>query len=110
MSQDFLYLGPTPSEEDCIGVGYDPLGQIAECRRYTDVLRKMFPDYKNHGCSFALRTEYGHTDPQREVVIYFDTEREDSIDFAFNVEGNQPTHWESGDYFPFNPFSDKEWP
>lgn len=70
-------LGPTPSEEQCAQtVDNDfPEKNRAECKRYIDLLNKIYPSPSEHVC-LAIQVERGHDfGPYREVVIRGDLDK-----------------------------------
>lgn len=92
---DELYLGPTPTDEECAQVGTDDYQDRArkECRAYRNQLLRMFGQPKE-GCKFWIKANPHEFGTYYEVVIQFDERSEEAIDFALNVEGNLPYRWD----------------
>ena len=88
MSRDYIELGPTPAGEPCVQIGVDNYSVAAriECRRYKQLLEKMFPT-----CEFAVKGFPHDFGSYYEVVVYID---ESNPHRAFNVEKNLPETWE----------------
>lgn len=92
--QDYLSLGPVPSEEPCAQVGeeqYD-LRARAECRRFIALLRATFGPEPSGAwlSSKAFDHDYG---TYYEVVCYFNAKVPTSIDYAYRCEREAPTTW-----------------
>lgn len=93
--RDYLFIGPTPAEEPCAQLGtdyYTPRAQI-ECRAFMAQLQRQFgkppgsASFRISRCAHELGTYL-------EVVIVFNDNSEEEIDYAFNVESNSPSHWD----------------
>lgn len=92
---EFLEIGCSPTEEDCVQVGTENYSSLAkeECKRYIDLLRKTFgpePD----GARLSIKSfphDYGS---YYEVVCFYDDSKPASIDYAFKIESNSPERWE----------------
>jgi hypothetical protein len=92
---DYLNIGSTPGDEPCAQVGSDDYSRDArkECARYIDCIRKKLgPEpsgayLKVKGFDHDFGTYY-------EVVCYYDTEDEESQDYAFLCESNSPSTWD----------------
>ena len=93
--RDYLTLGPSPSDEDCINVGVDNYHQLAkeECRRFKALLEERFP-LPPPLTYFGIKSFPHDFGDYMEVVIYYETEDEESENFAFSVEDNAPNTWE----------------
>ena len=93
--RDYLTLGPTPAEEPCAQVGtpdYMRRTRI-ETSAYIDQLIRRFG--QPPGLSLFRVKRFPHEfGDYHEVVITYDDEVEDSVDFAFNVENNLPGEWD----------------
>ncbi len=93
--RDHITLGPTPVEEDCAQVGLDcyPEQSREECIRYRALLEATFGDGSRVGCSFGVKAFPHDFGTYREVVVYFDVDVEEQVEFAYNVEANMPLTW-----------------
>lgn len=93
--RDYLTLGPTPHEEPCAQVGTP--GYYERSRIETDVfidqLIRQFgePPGMDRFKVKRFPHEFGN---YHEVVITYDDELEDSVDFAYNAENNTPGKWD----------------
>ena len=94
MSRDYLTLGPTPCDEDCAQVGSENYYSRAreECRRYLDLLRKLFGQ-EPKGAQLAIKSFPHDFGSYHEVVIWYDDQFPESIEYAFQMEGNLPETW-----------------
>jgi hypothetical protein len=93
--KEYLELGTTPSEEDCVQV--DPnkdyySKMVEECRKYIKLLEERFPNIPE-SCRFGIKRFSHDFGSYCEAVIYYDDSIEESVEFAFNVEGNLPERW-----------------
>jgi len=92
---DYLSLGPVPADEDCAQVGQPDYGSRAraECRRYISLLRKKFgPEpgkarLELKGCPHDFGTYY-------DVVVGYDEDDKESVEYAFRLERDAPSRWE----------------
>jgi len=94
--QDYLNLGPTPCNEDCVQVGEEDYPRRAkdECRRYIELLERRFPEVKEiPGASFDIKAFPHDFGTYYEVCVFYDYDEARSTDFAFFVEENLPEHW-----------------
>ena len=97
--REYITLGPTPCEEACAQVGSDnySIDSDHECRRYIQLLIKLFPDtpeYYNSHMTFTKKGFPHDFGTYHEVVVWYDTDNEESVKFAFHVEANLPANWE----------------
>lgn len=94
--RDYIELGATPAAEDCVQVGEDNYHIAAqlECQRYVDLLTKTFGEPPVGG-RFGIKSFPHDFGSYREVVIHFDDDHPESVDFAFHVERNLPETWEA---------------
>jgi len=97
--EEYLELGSAPADENCVqvetGKDYVP-AMLAECKRYKELLRKLFPD-KPDDCRFAIKSFPHDFGTYYEVVIFYNPKIEKSANFAFSVESNLPAKWETAD-------------
>lgn len=80
MSSNYINIGPTPPEEDCIQIGKP--GARAETEIYRRQLEREFPE-GNFGVK-AFRHEFG---TYHEVVAYCYTPEETEAAYAAEGEG-----------------------
>lgn len=92
---DYVTLGPSPVDEDCVQVGCDDYQSQAkaECRRFKELLKKKFGEppfgawFKIKGFPHDFGTYY-------EVIIEYTDTEEEAEEFAYHCENNLPQTWE----------------
>jgi len=94
--RNYLELGTAPTDEKCVQVTnkqeyLQPMRE--ECKRYINLLKKLFPN-KPEGCEYKIKSFPHDFGNYLEVVIYYNPEIEEEIEYAFNVENNLPNKWE----------------
>ncbi len=93
--RDCVYLGTVPVAEECSQVG-DPdyhTKTKAECRRYITQLKRTFGE-PPLGARYKVKAEHHDFGTYHEVVIEFNSENEDAVEYAYVVEGNLPEYWD----------------
>lgn len=98
MTQDFLTLGPTPFGEDCAQVGTSDyyVRAIEETRRYKEMLEKKFPDLPQ-GLTFETKAFPHDFGTYHEVVVVYDRDDQEQVNYALKVERHLPETWEDTD-------------
>jgi hypothetical protein len=93
--QDFLPLGPTPSDEACAQVGTaDYQAQaIHECRRFIALLRHTFGG-EPQGARLAVKAFAHDFGTYYEVICRFDPDDQEAVDYAWQCEGHAPATWQ----------------
>ena len=93
---EYLELGPTPSGEDCVQVGSDNYHDLygAEAKAYIEQLKRQFPNVPP-GASFGIKSFSHDFGTYHEVVVKYNEDSEEAINFAFNVENNAPEYWDA---------------
>lgn len=96
MAIDWLYLGPTPTEESCAQVGTDNFKQIAkkEMTAFCNQLYREFPDATELGVAFKIKWEMHDFGEYGEVVAAYPLDNEKAFEYALKVEWNVPEHWD----------------
>lgn len=92
--RDYLSIGSTPGEEPCAQVGQPHYRQqaLAECHRFIALLRQTFgpepagAELRVKACAHDFGTYY-------EVVCYYHTDIQASVDYAFRCEAETPATW-----------------
>jgi len=94
--QDYVSLGPLPSDESCAQIGDANYAVQArmECTRFIALLRATFGPEPSGAwlTTKAFDHDYG---TYYEVVCYFNPRAPASIDYAFRCEREAPTSWGS---------------
>ncbi len=92
MIRHYIELGPVPCDEQCQQVGttgYDAAAANKECRRYKAQLKRMFPEGV-----FAIRSFPHDAGSYSEVVVYYSSDDEKSMQLASAIEANLPDKWD----------------
>lgn len=93
--RDYVTLGPTPCEEDCVQVG-DPdysLRAIPECKRFIRLIREHLGQ-EPEGAKLVVKAFSHDFGTYHEVVCWYDEAFPKSVDYAFKCESNAPTRWD----------------
>ena len=96
MNIEYMEIGPTPYEEDCIQIGdlnYSTLAK-KEMDEYVNQLYRMFPDANSRGVSFKIKWFNHDFGRYGEVCIYWDLDNSDADDYAYEIERSLPSHWD----------------
>ena len=89
--KDYLTLESSPTSEPCVQVSSTEdyySAMCDECCRYAHMLRLRFPQG-----NFGVKTFYHDFGTYREVVIWFDDEKEWDLEYVNFVESNLPEKW-----------------
>lgn len=88
---DYVNIGSVPSGEDCeqLGPDYDAQKARKESQIFAKQLRRQFPD-----ADFKVKSFFHDFGTYFEVVAFFDSENEESVDAAFKAENNMPEFWD----------------
>ena len=93
MARDFINIGPCPPGEDTTQIAAGSSAMKAECLRYILLLRDWFGQ-EPEKAQLAVKGFQHDFGTYYEVVCYYDSEDEASVNYAFNCEGNEgPMHW-----------------
>jgi len=90
--KDYLSLGTTPVEENCVQLTDEKymLKANEECRKFISLLEKTFP--KTRGMYSIKRCPHDFG-TYLDVIINYDDENEKETELALEVEGNIPSTW-----------------
>jgi len=93
--RDKLSLSPTPVGEDCAQLGEEGYRTKAkrECKAWIGQLRREFGE-PPPGTSFRVALNPHDFGTYLDVEIAFDDEDEESVEYAYRVEGNLPEFWD----------------
>lgn len=88
---EFIELGPTPCEEECeqLGPNFNRTKAKKECAVWKDQLQRTFPE-ATLGVKWFPH-DFGN---YPEVVVYYRSDKHETVDVAFNVEENCPMVWD----------------
>jgi hypothetical protein len=97
VTHDYMFIGPSPSNESCAQVG-DPdyaRNAKAECRLFIDAIRNHC-GREPEGARLLTRGQGCDMGLYYEVCVQYDGSDAAARDYAFHVEANAPTTWEEG--------------
>ena len=96
MEVDYIYLGPTPCDEDCAQVGQTNYRELAnkEMHAYIDQLYRTFPDVDEFNVRFKIKWHHHDFGTYGEVVAMYDAADEKSAQKAIDIEWNLPDKWD----------------
>jgi len=97
MAKDYYVIGSSPNAEECVQVSTvkDYMTEMThELKRYKELLERMFP--VPHGVPAKIDIKWFDHDFGRygEVVVIFDDENLEAIEYAGMVEDGAPDYWE----------------
>lgn len=94
--REYIELGSAPCEEDCAQFGSENYFEKSneESKRYISLLEKKFGKFRPLNCSFRKKSFPHDFGDYYEVVVTYDPNDEDSINFAYHVENNLPITWD----------------
>lgn len=92
--KDYLSLGCAPTDEDCAQVGSDDYGPRSrrECRAFVRALRKKFGP-EPEGARICVKKFPHDFGSYREVVVEYDDDNEEALQYALKVEDDLPKTW-----------------
>jgi hypothetical protein len=93
--KDFMDLGSSPVDEECVQLGCENYYELArtECKRYIQLLRKIHGP-EPEGCRLKIKSCPHDFGDYLEVVCEYETENEQTVEWAFKIENNLPATWE----------------
>jgi len=93
--RDYISLGQTPPNEECIQVGAPNyrIRAIQECKKYIEVIRKMLGP-EPEGAKLDIKACDHELGVYYDVVCYYDDENKVAAEYAFNCEANGPQTWD----------------
>lgn len=93
---DYISIGSTPFEEPCAQVGSDDYEKNSriESKVFINQLLRVFGEPPT-GVSIRVKTFPHDFGSYREVVVYYDDENQGAVDYAYNIEANTPSNWDS---------------
>lgn len=92
--RDYMTIGSTPCDEECTGVGaenYDARARV-ESNQFIDAIRKKLGNEPD-GARLAIKSFPHDFGTYHEVVCYFDTDKEESVEYAYRCESDSPNTW-----------------
>ena len=92
--RDYIELGPTPCEEDCVQVGTEDYAAKArpECQRYIALIRATCGE-EPYGAHLTVKSFPHDFGSYLEVVCYYDDSEPEAVAYAWNLEKSAPARW-----------------
>jgi hypothetical protein len=88
--RDYIELGCTPCEEDCLQVGTNEFGHIRkQVMIWERQLQRVFPESV---CNIGIRTFPHEFGDYCEAVVYFMDDYEEA--HGWDIESSLPEHWD----------------
>ena len=92
--RDFIFIGASPAEEDCVQLGTDNYYERAraECKRYIEAIRKKLGP-EPEGAKLKIKRQPHDFGEYLEVVCYYEDTNEEATKYAFRCESDSPETW-----------------
>jgi hypothetical protein len=92
--RDFLEIGSTPAEEECVQVGEDNYRERAtkEMRRFIERIREVLGP-EPEGAQLSIKWFPHDFGTYGEVVCYFDEGNDKAREYAFKCDSDAPSTW-----------------
>jgi hypothetical protein len=94
--RDSIDIGSSPADEDCAQVGSDNYSERArkECKALINQMRREMGNEQG-SAQFKIKANPHDFGSYYEVVVYFDSNDEKGIEYAFAAEKNLPARWDA---------------
>jgi len=93
--KDYIELGTTPCSENCVGIGSDDYRKQSKIEANTfakQLIRNFGQGTLNNYFEFkSFPHDFG---TYFELVIHYNDEDEESLEYALKLEGNLPEVWD----------------
>lgn len=94
--KDYMNIGSVPAGEDCQQVGtpqYDHTKARAELNAFRNQLRRTFGDEPG-SARIAIKGFPHDFGTYHEIVVNYDDQDEEAIDYAFKLQAEMPESWD----------------
>jgi hypothetical protein len=101
MSEDIIWLGSAPAEEDCVQ-SLDPdyaRKAKAECRSFIEAIRKVC-GREPEGARLTIKGQPHDFGTYFECAVIFDGDNHAAAEYAIKCENQAPTRWEDAGMSP----------
>jgi len=94
--KNYLEIGPSPIEEDCVQVGEENYADRAreECNRFVQLIREELGK-EPEGARLAVKSFPHDFGTYFEVVCWYDEDLPETVEYAFRCESDAPVRWNS---------------
>lgn len=94
--RDYVTLGSSPSDEDCLQLGKSTLESMrSECKRYLELIRKVVGPPVNNA-RLTIKTFSHDFGDYVEAICSYELDDPISEEYAFYCESNSPMTWNDG--------------
>ena len=93
--KDYITIGCSPVDEDCAQVGQADYHEraLAECKALIGQIRRVFGEEPEQA-QLKIKAFPHDFGTYHEVVCYFNDDEDESMRYAFAVEGRLPDNWD----------------
>ena len=93
--KDYMNIGSSPVDEPCAQIGTDGYYELAqkECKAFVNQLLRVFgkPPQETYLKVKGFDHDFGR---YYEVVVVYDDNHEEGLEYALKLEGNTPEKWD----------------
>lgn len=93
--RDYLTIGSVPYGEPCAQVGSDNYDRNSrlECKAFIGQITREF-GFEPNGAFLMIKRFPYEFGSYREVVVFYDDNYDDAVEYAFKIEANAPEFWD----------------
>lgn len=97
MPREYISIGPSPCNEDCVQLGSDNYNRRAreECRRFAAAIRATLGEEPD-GAELSVEGFPHDFGTYFETVCLYDIGNEEAEAYAFRCESDAPSEWPEG--------------
>jgi hypothetical protein len=90
--RDWIEIGCTPYEEECIPMNTNPIEERKECQRFVEFIRKHIGE-EPYGAELRVCGNNHDFGIYYEVRCYYDDNEPEALEYALKAEGELPGKW-----------------
>ena len=96
MTMEYIELGSSPYEENCVQVGEANYHEKMrkELAAYVNQLNRMFNQFDNHAIMFKSKWFNHDFGSYGEVCVYWNTSDEEADTYVYEIERSLPAYWD----------------
>jgi len=93
--RDFIELDTTPCDEPCFQIGSDDYYKQTriEAKVFIEQLIRIFGEGTENNY-FSIKSNPHDFGTYHSLAVYYNDNDEESVDYAYNIEGNTPEKWD----------------
>lgn len=94
--RDYVWLGASPTNEDCAQVGFPGYHDraMAELREFKRMMEEHWPPPEGLACSYVIKSQPHDFGTYYELAAAFDPENDEESTWAFDAEVETPDEWD----------------